>query len=184
MAPEPEMLKPEGLEHLMTLALAGDKRAYSSALQQSSQMLRGYLSKRLSNKNAIDDVLQEILISVHKARHTYDGRRPYTPWLFAIARYRLQDYLRTHYKDHVYHAAELGDAENNSFSDVTEPELTYESIKEEIGQLPKKQASILHLIHGEGYTAKEVADKIGMTESAVKVSAHRAYKILKEKLKR
>jgi RNA polymerase sigma-70 factor (ECF subfamily) len=172
------------LENLMTQALAGDKRAYAQALQQSSYILRPYLSKRLSNKNALEDVLQEILISIHKARHTYDGQRPYTPWLFAIARYRLQDYLRCHYKDHVYHAAELNDAENSSFGDVTESELSYESIKEEIQQLPQKQASILHLLHGEGYTAKEAADKIGMTESAVKVSAHRAYKILKEKLKR
>jgi RNA polymerase sigma-70 factor (ECF subfamily) len=172
------------LEQLMQAAATGEKRAYAELLQRSTQLLRPYLSRRLSNKNELEDVLQEILISVHKARHTYDGMRPYTPWLFAIARYRLQDHLRAHYKDHLRYAADLSEAENSLPSDVTESDFTYESIKEEIHRLPEKQAKILHLIHGEGYTAKEVADKIGMTESAVKVSAHRAYKVLREKLEK
>ena len=45
---------------------------------------------RLSIANEVDDLLQEILISVHKARHTYDGNRPYKPWVYAIAKFRLQ----------------------------------------------------------------------------------------------
>jgi RNA polymerase sigma-70 factor, ECF subfamily len=172
----------ESPEYLMTLALGGDKRAYAKILSQSAQMLRPYLSKRISNKNVIEDVIQEILLSIHKARHTYDGKRPYLPWLYAIARYRLQDYLRAHYKDHVYHASELTETENNVADNVTESEFSYESIKEEIKKLPEKQANILHLMHAEGFTAKEVAQKMSMSESAVKVSAHRAYKILKETL--
>ncbi len=126
--------------------------------------------------------MQEILISIHKARHTYDAKRNYLPWLFAIANFRLKDYLRSHYADKLHFAAELSEAENIFSQDVTESSLSYESIKEEIDQLPEKQATILKMMHGEGYTAKEVAEKIGMNESAVKVAAHRAYKILRKKL--
>lgn len=170
------------LEQLMRLAIGGDKRAYARALDQCVFLLRPFLARRISNRNEVEDVLQEILLSVHKARHTYDGLRPFAPWLFAIARFRLKDYLRAHYKDHVRHAAELSEAENISISDVTESGFTYESISEDIRQLPEKQAMILHMMHSEGYTAKEVAQKTGMTESAVKVAAHRAYKVLKKKL--
>lgn len=166
----------------MRQALAGDKRAYAIALEQTAALLRPYLARRMSNLNALEDVLQEILISIHKARHTYDGNRPYLPWVFAIANYRLKDYLRMHYADRLRHAAELSEAQNVSTSDVTESGLSYESIKGEIRRLPGKQPVILHLIHGEGYTAKEVAARIGMTESAVKVTAHRAYKILRKRL--
>jgi len=67
---------------------------------------------------------------------------------------------------------------------VTETTISYESISGEIQKLPEKQAAILQLIHQEGFTAKEVADKMGMSESAVKVAAHRAYKILRIKLER
>ncbi len=174
--------KDDHLRQLMQQALGGDKRAYATALSETMRLLRPYLSKRLSNKTEIEDVLQEILISIHKARHTYDGLRPYAPWAFAIAKYRLHDHLRAHYADHLRFAAELTEAENISASDVTEIPFSYESIKEEVRQLPEKQAKILHLMHSEGYTAKEVAAQIGMNESAVKVAAHRAYKVLKKKL--
>jgi RNA polymerase sigma-70 factor (ECF subfamily) len=72
--------------------------------------------------------------------------------------------------------------ENSIAWDVTESRLNYESIKGVIQQLPEKQMTILRLIHQDGYTAREVAEMIGMKESAVKVAAHRAYKILKKKL--
>jgi RNA polymerase sigma-70 factor (ECF subfamily) len=62
--------------------------------------------------------------------------------------------------------------------------MSYESISGEVQKLPEKQALILQLMHQEGYTAKEVAEKIGMNESAVKVAAHRAYKVLRERLER
>jgi len=65
---------------------------------------------------------------------------------------------------------------------VTESAFSYESIREVVQKLPEKQADILQLMHEEGYTAREVAEKLGMNESAVKVAAHRAYKILRKKL--
>ena len=175
------------LEMLMQQALAGDKHAYTTVLQATSQFLRPFLAKRLSYSAELDDLLQEILLSIHKARHTYDGKRPYKPWAFAIAKFRLLDHLRVHYADHLRHAVELSEVENSEVENsllghVTESLLSYESIREEIHLLPQKQATILQMMHQEGYTAKEVADKIGMKESAVKVAAHRAYKVLRKRL--
>lgn len=168
----------------MKQALLGDQRAYANLLQATSQLLRPFLAKRLSFTNEVDDLLQEILISIHKARHTYDGNRPYKPWVYAIARFRLQDHLRAHYADHLHHADDLSDREEYLQEDVTISAISYESISGEVAKLPEKQAIILQLMHQEGYTAKEVAAKIGMNESAVKVAAHRAYKILRRKLER
>lgn len=167
---------------LMRLTLAGDQRAYTELLQETSRMLRPFLARRLSFTNEVDDLLQEILISIHKARHTYDGNRPYRPWMFAIARFRLQDHLRAHYADHLHHADDLSEFEEFLQGPVTETAISYESISGEAHKLPEKQATILQMMHQEGYTAKEIAARIGMTETAVKVAAHRAYKILRKKL--
>ncbi len=172
------------LEAWMRLALAGDQQAYATLLQETARLLRPFLSKRLYSGNEVDDVLQEILISIHKARHTYDGQRPYKPWVYAIAKFRLHDYLRAHYADELRHAIDISEVENDLQEVVTETPLSYESISGEIQNLPAKQATILQLMHQEGYTAKEVAQRIGMTESAVKVAAHRAYKVLRKKLER
>lgn len=172
------------LEALMRQSLSGNSHAYVTLLKETSRILRPFLSKRLSASNEVDDVLQEILISIHKARHTYDGNRPFKPWVYAIALFRLQDYLRAHYADHLRHAVDISEMEESFMEPVTEAAISYESISSEVEKLPAKQATILKLMHHDGYTAKEIAQKIGMQESAVKVSAHRAYKILKEKLER
>ncbi len=84
----------------------------------------------------------------------------------------------------MHHAIELSEVEEILPEDVTETGISYESISGEVQKLPGKQATILQLMHQEGYTAKEVAEKLGMNESAVKVAAHRAYKVLRSKLKR
>ena len=168
----------------MRQAVNGDKRSYAVLLQETARFLRPFLAKRLNFSNEVDDVLQEILISIHKARHTYDGNRPYKPWAYAIARFRLQDYLRAHYSDHLHFAIELSEVEEELQENVTEPLVSYESISGEVKKLPQKQATILQMMHQEGFTAKEVAEKIGMKESAVKVAAHRAYKVLRKKLER
>ncbi len=176
--------KTDHLAALMRHSLNGDQRAYAEILQETSRFLRPFLAKRLSFTNEVDDLLQEILFSIHKARHTYDGNRPYKPWVYAIAKFRLQDYLRAHYSDQLHHADDLSEMENYLHENVTESAISYESISGEVEKLPQKQATILQLMHQEGYTAKEVAEKLGMNESAVKVAAHRAYKILRQKLER
>ena len=169
---------------LMRQALDGDAQAYATLLNETSRLLRPYLVKRLFSGNEVDDVLQEILISIHKARHTYDGTRPYKPWAYAIAKFRLHDHLRSHYSDNLHDAEDIDELENSLPENVTKNEFSYESISGEVEKLPEKQATILRMMHQEGYTAKEVAEKIGMKESAVKVAAHRAYKVLREKLER
>ena len=163
----------------------GDKQAYAELLRETARLLRPYLAHRLSFDSEVEDVLQETLISIHKARHTYDGQRPYKPWVYAIAKFRLQDYLRKHYADQLRSATDIAELENILHDDVTESGISYESISGEVEKLlPEKQATILQLLHRDGYTAKEAAQKLGMTESAVKVAAHRAYKVLRENLER
>jgi RNA polymerase sigma-70 factor (ECF subfamily) len=170
------------LEALMLEAIRGDQAAYSELLRESARLIKPYLSKRMLRATDVDDVLQEVLISIHKARHTFDGSRPYRPWLYAIAQYRLHDYLRQHYADALIQSEDFADRENNLSGDVTEPLLNYESIDKLVETLPEKQAAILRLLHHEGCTAKEAAQRLGMGESAVKVAAHRAYKVLRAKL--
>ena len=174
----------DNLAALMQRSLSGDTQAYAVLLKETARLLRPFLSRRLYAGSEVDDVLQEILLSIHKARHTYDGQRPYEPWVYAIAKFRLQDHLRAHYADRLHNAEDLSELEEILPDDVTETVFNYESISEEVEKLPEKQATILRLMHQEGYTSKEVAEKIGMNESAVKVAAHRAYKVLRERLER
>jgi len=169
-------------QELMRKTLAGDARAYETLLKESARLLRPFLARYLKGNAESDDVLQEILLSLHKAKHTYDGNRPYKPWLYAIARFRLQDHLRRVYSNKFRHAIDLSDVEDILADPVTEGASSYEYLKDSLRELPEKQATIVEMMHVDGYTAKEVGEKLGMKESAVKVAAHRAYKILRAKL--
>jgi len=174
----------DNLAALMQRSLSGDTQAYAVLLKETARLLRPFLAKRLFASSEVDDVLQEILLSIHKARHTYDGERPYKPWAYAIAKFRLQDHLRAHYADHLHDAEDISELEEILPDDITDAGFNYESISVEVEKLPEKQATILRLMHQDGYTSKEIAEKMGMNESAVKVAAHRAYKVLRKQLER
>lgn len=172
------------LEERMNLAQKGDKVAYNSLLQEVSNIIRGYLVNKVGAVADVEDILQEVLLSVHNARHTYDSSRPFRPWLFSIAKFRLYDYLRKAYRksdNEVVYQEEMLDF---TVSDVTEPDTEHEELYKALADLPEKQRKIVELMKVKGYTAKEVARKLDMSESAVKVSAHRTYKTLKAKIKK
>ncbi len=175
--------KARSMEQLLQKAVSDEYNSYyyQQFLTEVSHYLRPFIARRIPSAD-IEDVLQEILVSIHKARHTYDGKRSILPWISAIARYRVVDYLRSHYSKIQYAHVDVSEMQDFLGEDVTKPSDLSEYIVEEVEKLPMKQKKILHLIHTEGYTAKEVGVQLGMNESAVKVSAHRAYKLIKSRL--
>ena len=169
------------LEQLMQAALAGDSNAYREFLSQVSRYLRRFVARRVPAAD-VEDVIQEVLTSIHKARATYDGKRSVLPWVSAIAHYRLSDYLRKHYAEFRQSQVDIAEMEDFIAAPVTESSELGELVNVEVEHLPERQQKILYLLHTEGYTAKEVGARLGMQESAVKVAAHRAYKLIRSRL--
>jgi RNA polymerase sigma-70 factor (ECF subfamily) len=167
------------MKAMLRAGLGGDQTAYAKFLSTITPMLRRMVGRKIAGSD-VEDVVQEILISIHKARHTYDGERPIMPWLSSIASFRITDHLRKHYSQMLHQSVDIADYEN-ILSDVTENTSDSESIDELMEDVPEKHQKILTMMHVEGYTAKEVGAQIGMNESAVKVAAHRAIKKIREK---
>lgn len=166
------------LTALFCAGIKGDTASYHRFLQEITPIMRRAASKKLPAADA-EDVLQEILISIHKARHTYDGGRPIMPWLLAIAQFRINDSLRKIYASSRRECVDI-DALAEVLADVTEPVPAHESISGILKNVPEREQAILTMMHVEGYTAKETGDRLGMKESAVKVAAHRAVKKIRE----
>src|SRR5258708_28694893 len=86
------------LRVLMTAGLDGDATAYKTLLERLSSQLRAYFKRHLNRLNRgpveAEDLVQEALIAIHTRRHTYDRSQLFTPWVYAIARYKFLDYLR------------------------------------------------------------------------------------------
>ncbi|MFZ4541310.1 MAG: sigma-70 family RNA polymerase sigma factor [Rickettsiales bacterium] len=164
---------------LFRSGLEGNQVDYCRFLASITPILKRMIGKRL-NPSEVDDVVQEILISIHKARHTYDGMRPMMPWIASIAKFRLTDHLRKHYTARRDKTVDISELEN-ILADVTEEASDRESIDELLKDVPEQHQRILTLMHVEGYTAKEVGAQLNINESAVKVAAHRAIKKIRKK---
>src|SRR6516225_1437128 len=86
------------LRSLMRAGLQGDAGAYRVLLSRLSANLRAYYKGRLARigrgATEAEDLMQEALMAIHTRRHTYDPAEPLTPWVYAIARYKLIDHLR------------------------------------------------------------------------------------------
>lgn len=159
--------------------LAGDGASYAQFLSQLSPVLRRTIGRKIP-AGEVEDVLQEVLISIHKARHTYDGGRPLLPWVMAITSFRVTDHLRKIYSDMRNVRVDIADYEN-VLEAVTESPGSSESIEEMLDGVARRERKILSLMHVEGYTAKQVGIQLGMKESAVKVAAHRAIKKIRRR---
>lgn len=163
-------------------AVDGDRKTYAALLTEISVLARRYVRRKLGDQADGDDIVQEILISVHKALPTYDPARACMPWLGAIMHFRLNDALRTR-----YHALQVGkvmleDVQDFLAAPVTETPLAHEYVTKAVATLSTGQQAVLHAMYQEDLTVAETSEKLGLSVSAVKVTAHRAYKKLRERL--
>lgn len=164
---------------LFRSGLEGNQQDYARFLVAITPLLKRMAGRRLAACD-IEDVTQEILISIHKARHTYDGFRPIMPWLVSIAKFRISDHLRQHYSQMHHQTVDIHEMEE-MLPDVTKDGEDHEYIEELLEGVPENHKRILTLMHVQGYTAKEVGTQMELNESAVKVAAHRALKKIREK---
>jgi RNA polymerase sigma-70 factor (ECF subfamily) len=162
----------ESLRGLMVRSQRGDKQAYAVLLQESGLWLKRFFSNKIA-ADAIDDLVQETLISVHRKLSSYDQDRPFLPWLAAIARYRWVDRLRQTYR---HQAVTLDfDISEDSHEDVVGAKISIDRL---INQLPDRQAQVIRFVRIEGHSIAEASAQTGQSESLVKVNIHRGLKRL------
>ncbi len=164
---------------LMRAAIGGDARSYRQLFQELAPVLRGLASRGFARHKAgsedVEDVVQETLLALHLKRHTWDARRPLLPWVYAIARNKLIDNLRRRGR----HAHLPIDAISEPPAGGGQPaELNGVDAERVIAKLKGREREIVVAISLEGASARQVAQRLGMTEGAVRVALHRALQSL------
>ena len=168
---------------LMRLAQAGDQAAYASLLVLLTSATRQFARARLGAVPWIDDVVQETLLAVHRARQTYDPGRPFAPWFYAVASSRMIDVIR---RERRVTSRELpGDVLPESMVEETSgrDDIDVEAIHAAVASLPERQREVIEALKFRDQSVREVAGRLSMSESAVKVTAHRGYQALKRLLR-
>lgn len=173
----------EKFKSLFLKAQAGDEKAYRELLDGFAQLLRAYLMKtmnpRIRSRERVEDLVQDTLIAIHRKRDLFQVDRPLLPWLYAVARYRLIDSLRAEARrPECIEWIEKFD----SVVFVEMPKLAEEEDGSELlAGLTDRQKTILTLSKVDQLSVQEIAGKLEMSLSAVKVTIHRALKTIRKK---
>jgi RNA polymerase sigma factor (sigma-70 family) len=175
------------LSFLMRKAQDGDQAAYAALLREVLPILKRVVQARLGFLPVMDreDLVQDILMSLHAARATYDPARPFKPWLMTIAHNRMVDQARRNSRRTANeiavdeYPADVADIDAGTAAD---PYGDPEELRRAIRVLPKGQCSAIELLKLREMSLKEAAEATGMSISALKVSVHRAIKTLRTSL--
>ena len=163
----------------MVAALMGDTAAYRMLLSGLTRHLRSYFARRL-DLGAAEDAVQETLIAIHARRATYDPSLPFTAWVYGIARYKLIDEFRRSKRRATVPLEDAGDLFGH---DETQEAIARRDVTKLLDKLPPAKRELVKDIKLDGVSVADAAKRTGMSESAVKVSVHRAIKALGEDLK-
>lgn len=164
----------EQLKALMIQGLDGDSAAHATLLRALVPLLQSFYRRRLRGENDVEDLVQETLIAIHTRRATYDPRRPFTAWFYAVARYRLIDHLRRQRT-----TVPIEDVESILVSEGFEDAVNaHVDVARLLATLSPKQARSIRDTHLAGKTVAEAAANAGIGESDVKISVHRGLKAL------
>jgi len=173
-------VREEDLKAGMLLALDGDATAYAALLRQLVPILRSFFWRRVRDGDAIEDLVQDTLMAIHSRRASFDRQRPFTAWLFAIARYKIADHYRR------ARVSSLSDE-----IDEQEPANDFEleaSARMDVGRLlstlTPKQRDAIHATRIEGRSLEEAAQAAGISQSDAKMSVYRGLRRLSASVQR
>jgi RNA polymerase sigma-70 factor (ECF subfamily) len=159
----------------MRAAMAGDAGAYQHFLRSVAPHVRAVVRSRCRDAADVEDVVQEVLLTIHLKRGSWDQSRPIGPWVAAIARNKLIDALRRR-------GRRISVPIEDVIDDLPAEEQTSEQPARDIAKLlvhlKDQQREIVKSISLDGNSIRDTASSLQMTEGAVRVALHRALKAL------
>lgn len=174
----------DALGDLMRRTQAGDAETYTALLQAVAVRVRRTIRARRpgARPDQIEDLTQDVLLSVHHSRHTWDPARPFGPWLTALVRHRLADAARSYGRRGV-HEVSTDDPSVTFVEPATNKEAGADpgllGLEQAVRALPQGQRQAIELLKLQELSLKEASAATGLSTGALKVATHRAMTTLK-----
>jgi RNA polymerase sigma-70 factor, ECF subfamily len=184
-APDPKNEREQSWSRMMAAAQDGDRAAYDRLLREILPFVRAVVAAHHRRPDRLEDVVQDVLLTLHRVRHTYDPARPIRPWLAAIARRRSIDALRRRGRTDAVEVAD--EAAYETFADPAanrEIEAAHNTagLGGAIAALPPSQREAVELLKIKEMSLAEASLVSGKSTTALKVNVHRAIKALRAQL--
>lgn len=164
---------------------AGDDAAFAELYDLVAPRLFAYLLRRTRDADAAQDLAQQTLLLVHRARASYLRGAQVMPWLLAIARRLVIDWARKANRDPLSDAAgdlfELPSRAAGAEELVSTQQLA-SSLESALAALPEPQRRAFELVKQRGLSLSETAAALKITVGAVKLRIHRAHQALRARI--
>jgi len=170
----------------MAAAQAGDRAAYEALLRDCVPLVRAVAARQGVAADHIDDVVQDVLLTVHRARQTYDPGRSFNGWLRTIAERRAIDLLRRTGRQRAreIHAPLAFESYADETADPTRnagAAAGSRRVNEALATLTERQREAVRVLVLEEQSLAEAAIITRRSRGALKVNLHRALKSLRGK---
>src|SRR5262249_41932736 len=151
-------------------------RAYERLLRSITPYLRVVARRAGLEADEIEDGVQDVLLTIHDIRHSYDPKRPFGPWLLAVARHRLIDRRRRRGRQRMRETELTADHETFATDESNSHEERSEArrLQEAVAALPPGQRQAVELLRLQEMSLKEAAARSGQSPAALKGALHRA----------
>ncbi len=162
----------------MRAAQGGCRASYARLLAELAAALRGPIRGGLARFGFSDaeteDVVQEVLIAIHRKRDSWDPARPFLPWLWALTRHRMIDATRRLGRAR----RRTAQASVDDLADVLPapiPAHTPLAGERErlVAALPARERGVVSALGLEGQSVPAAAARFAISEGAVRVAFHR-----------
>jgi RNA polymerase sigma factor (sigma-70 family) len=174
---------------LMAAAQTGDRAAYESLLRDCVPFIANIARRQGVPSDRTDDVVQEVLLTVHRARATYDARRSFNAWLGVIVERRAIDLLRQMQRRDAreVHAPLVYEGHADEAVDLSAGIEHRENVKRigaALTELPQRQREAVQHLMLEEKSLDDAAVLTGRSKGSLKVNLHRALNTLRLKAER
>jgi RNA polymerase sigma factor (sigma-70 family) len=172
----------------MAAAQAGDRAAYEALLRDCVPIIQSVARRQGVPADQVDDVVQDVLISIHRARQTYDPARSFTAWLQVIAERRAIDHLRRANRQRLREVHAPFDYESH-VDPTADPARGVQHadgaarVDRVLAGLPERQREAVKALVLDEHSLADAAAMTRRSPGALKVNLHRALKALRATLR-
>ena len=177
-----QILKLDDDFSLIKRFIDGDESTFRLLVHRHQEKIRNIIYLTLNQSDEVDDLAQEVFITVHKNLKNFRFESQFTTWLYRITVNKCKDYLRKKNVRKIFVPIKEAD-EKLDYTSLTETDDISKLVMEAITKLPSKLRIPLLLKDIEGFSYQEIAETINCEMGTVKSRIFRAREGLKKILK-
>ncbi|MEI6127095.1 MAG: RNA polymerase sigma factor [Pseudomonadota bacterium] len=181
---------------LMLRFQGGDEGAFRQLFEENKTALLNFIYRFCLDRRVAEELSQEVFLRVYKTARTYRPEAMFSTWLYRIATNICLNEMRSGKYKYERELKSLDGGDGGRFLEAIDAhtlvktdekiaqEERFQAVRKALRALPEKQRMALICSVYDQLSYKEIAERLGCSEAAVKSIIHRSKLALRDILKK